>query len=328
MFVERLWVGPVLVRVAKLVGCDHALTLCSVAIEPAHAREALRQIMEYWPGERRCDAVWFGPLTGANDTAQNVREASSAVPHARIIREVELGCHTTFHLPATFEEFVSSLNKRQRQNYRRDNNLLARSFKIETDVITDPAVALEEFERFCGMHERQWRAEGKLGHFGDWPGATEFNRELVREQAKLSRVRFYRLLADGQVISCQYGFRFGQSLTWRLPARPVGAQWDRFGLGRLGLMKMLEAAIGEGVRRVEAGMGHYDYKTQLGGQETPVHSLLVASTRGASPLKIKALAKLSDALHLAYYRAWFLKLSPKLRLPPRPLWRYWIRHRM
>src|SRR5438132_3516373 len=122
------------------------------------------------------------------------------------------------------------------------------------------------------MHDAQWQAEGRLGHFGDWPGAESFNRDLVAELSPLARVRFVRLWANDRVICSQFCFVFGDSCYWRLPARAPEPEWERFSLGRIGLMNMIEAMIGEGVRRVEGGAGHYEYKLQCGGRELPVRS--------------------------------------------------------
>ena len=76
--------------------------------------------------------------------------------------------------------------------------------------------------RKFGTWRRIWlelaRAEKKLGHFGDWPGAGAFNEELVRTLAPLGRVRLVRLWADDLVASYQYCLTFGDRMYWRLPA--------------------------------------------------------------------------------------------------------------
>jgi len=35
----------------------------------------------------------------------------------------------------------------------------------------------------------------------------------------------------------------------------------------------------------------------------------------------------ADLLHLAYYRVWYIRVAPRLRVLSRPLWRSWIRRR-
>ena len=331
MFTERVWIGPIHLRLAKMVGCDFALTMFAPPLCPDVAEAIYRYVVEQLTTVERCDAVWFGPLPGTDagaTAAEALRAACRNLRGVRTFRDAERGPHTVFHLPSSFSGFVDSLNKRQRQNYRRDRNLLDKSFEVRTDVCSAPSEALTEFGRFKEMHERQWRADGKLGHFGDWPGSEAFNRELVSALSEQSRLRIMRLWAGGNVVSYQYGFVFGGCCYWRLPARAPETDWNRFGLGRMGLVTMIEALISEGVNRIEAGAGHYDYKVQLGGMEYSMRSILIIKDRFGARLRSRLFCRTAEWLDLLYYRIWFLKLAPRLRLPRRPLWRTWIRSRL
>lgn len=331
MFIERTWVGPIHLRLGKMVGCDFALTMFAPPIRPEAAETVYRHVIERLTRTDRCDAVWFGPLPGTDigvSSVEALRAACRNLPQVRILKDAERGPHTMFKLPATFGAFAESLNKRQRQNYRRDRNLLAKSFQVRTDVVAGGAEALPEFERFKQMHELQWRAEGKLGHFGDWPCSEAFNRELVCELSKLSRLRITRLWAGEDVVSYQYSFVFGGCCYWRLPARAPQKEWDRFGLGRMGLITMIESLTSEGIEQIEAGAGHYDYKVQLGGIEYPMRSVLVGRNTFAARLRGRLFCRAAQWLDLLYYRIWFLKVAPRLGLPRRPLWRTWVRSRL
>jgi CelD/BcsL family acetyltransferase involved in cellulose biosynthesis len=328
MFRERLWSCGGL-RIAKLVGCDFAMAICSLLVRPRWGSEAAGKILSYWLNEGGSDAVWFGPLSGSDSSVEHVRQACNDLgPAVQLVRDAVMGVHSAFHPAPSFDEFIEGLDKSQKQNYRRDMNRLVRTFRIESDVIVEEGLALKEFEAFQVMHTAQWVAQGKLGHFRDWPGSLDFNRELVREHAALGRFRLYRLLADGNVVSSQYGFCLGDRLCARLPARPAGREWDRFGLGRVGLIKMIESAITEGVRHIEAGCGHYDYKVLLGAKEYPLGSMLISSNRMGSRLRCRGLALASQGLHLLYYRIWFGRIAPKLPLSRRALWKSWIRSRV
>lgn len=328
MFRERLWICGGL-RIAKLVGCDFALAICSLLVRRQWVGEAVGRILSHWLNDGECDAIWFGPLNGSDFSAEHARQGCSRLgPAVRVVRDAMMGVHSIFELAPSFEEFFQRLDKGQKQSYRRDMNRLVRTFKIESDVVTEEGAALREFEAFQAMHTAQWAAQGKLGHFQDWPGGLDFNRDLTREHARLGRLRFYRLLADGKVVSCQYGFCLGDRFCARLPARSAGRDWDRFGLGRVGLLKMIESVIAEGTRYVEAGSGHYDYKVQLSAREYPLGSLLISSTRVGSRLRCRCLVLVSRLLHLLYYRIWFGRIAPKLPLPRRSLWRSWIKTRI
>jgi len=271
-----------------------------------------------------------GTLTESSGCAEEIHRVCRRRPGlAGIVRDTVLAPQTQFTLPESFDDYLAALDKRQRTNYRRDLNQLNRDFKLKMDVIKDPARAEAEFSAFKTMHDLQWQAQGKLGHFGDWPGARSFNWDLIKSLVRKGRLRMVRLLADDQVVSRQLCYRFGDCLYWRLPARVSDQKWDRYGLGRIGLISMIELAIGEGIKTIEAGIGHYDYKVKLGGVEMPLRSILVAANRKSSRLKARLFCRLADILHFFYYRVWFNRLAPRLPfISRRPLWRTWIRSRI
>ena len=150
----------------------------------------------------------------------------------------------------------------------------------------------------------------------------------MRDAVRTGRLRLVRLRVDGKVVSYQLCFAFGDWYYWRLPARVVGEEWDLLGLGRIGLVQLIEVALGEGIRHIEAGAGRYEYKVRHGAEEHLLRSLLVVSTRSGSRLRSSLFARLARALHLFYYRGWFARVAPRLPLPRRPLWRSWIRSRL
>ena len=114
---------------------------------------------------------------------------------------------------------------------------------------------------------------------------------------------------------------------WRLPARLNGEQWDRFALGRVGLMKMIEVAAAEGATAIEAGTGRYEYKEKLNAKTLPLHSVVLCR-RGLAPrLRARLTLAHGDILDFAYYRLWFNRVAPRIGILRRPLWRSWIRRR-
>jgi CelD/BcsL family acetyltransferase involved in cellulose biosynthesis len=324
MFTDRLRLGPVVLRLAKFVGSDSTLAVLNPPIEPRRAvevyAEALRQLLEV----QACDAVAFGPLSGERPHARALRAACRAVPAAHLVRDQLTTVHNVYKLPGDCEEYLRALGKTSRRDYERGWRKLSTNHQAVTETISGGA-ALPAYDEFVRLHTQQWRQCRKLGHFGDWPGATAFNRDLVQALAPLNRAGFHNLRADGDLVSSAYFLRFARHEHWRLSARAVGQQWNRVHLGILVQVRAVDAAIRAGVRHVDDGPGRYDYKTAMGASEYPVGSLLVA--RGASGrLKATVLVRLSDLLHLLYYRIWFGRVAPRLPLPRRSLWVLWTRY--
>jgi CelD/BcsL family acetyltransferase involved in cellulose biosynthesis len=329
MFIEYLWLGLAGLKIAKRVGADFALTMFALPLAPEHAEVAYRKLIEALIKGEECDAVWFGFMPGNDPTTTDLRDACQSLQGAAIVaRDAPAGPHTLFSLPTSFKSYLASLDKRQRQNYRRDINLLNKNFDIRGDIVRDPSQALAAFASFKAMHASQWKVQRKLGHFGDWPDSELFNADLVSAMSRLGRFRLIRLFADQNVVASQYAFVFGDCCYWRLPARAVTDGLDRFGLGRVGLLQLIETMIEEGMRRIEAGVGHYEYKLRLGGEELMVRSILVVADRYGSAVRARLFLAFSYVLHLVYYRIWFGRIAPHLPWAPRPLWRFWVRLRL
>ncbi len=328
VFYEKQWLGPAWLKLAKVVGSDFTMVMINPPVKLDYASEIFSLLFDSVINKEKCDALWVGPVGGQYSALQQLRDTIQRHPGLALLQDSVRSLYTTFLLPDTFDEYVQSLNKRQRGNLRRDLNLINKSFQISQDIIQDETTAFTEFGKFVLMHNKQWEAEGKLGHFNDWPLGEAFNTSLIAAQANQGRLKLVRLLADDKVVSYQLCFVFGKRWYWRLPARLIGPEWNRFALGRIGLIKEIEMAITEGIRYIEAGAGHYDYKVKLGGKEYPLYTILIANSNMICRWRVSLFLKLSSVLHLCYYRIWFNRLAPKLPFKRRPLWKLWIRTRL
>jgi CelD/BcsL family acetyltransferase involved in cellulose biosynthesis len=329
MFISRIWLGPVALRIAKFVSADSTIVVLSPPVHPELAEPCYRFAIGHLLGEAGCDAVSFGPLAGDVDRCEPIRRACGGAGAPGVLScERTVGVHTVFPLPHTFDGYLQSLGKMFRSNLRRNLNGLSKNFGFASRAITDPAKLREHFPAFLLMHTEQWTADRRLGHFGDWPGSLEFSKELVRELAPLGRVSLVCLTASDRPVSYYWNFTYGRRAFWRLPARESGRDWDKFGLGRVGLVMMIEAMIAKGLQSVEGGPGHYEYKLQHGAAEYPLRSVLVARRSPYVRAATRLAAAVSDGFHFVYYRAWRGKVIPRMNLKYRPLWKSWIRTRL
>jgi CelD/BcsL family acetyltransferase involved in cellulose biosynthesis len=327
-FIDRLGLAFGRARVAKLVGSDFTNAMVNPPVEPGRATEACGMAIKQLFEDDRCDVVQIGPVSGAIPQLECIRRSAADIADvARIARDQESGSHTFFELPEGFDAYLQGLSKNQRSNYRRNVNKLNNAFEFEVDVVRDQPALDREFEAFVEMHQAQWKAVNKLGHFGDWPKSLAYTRDLVETLARVDRVRLIRLIADARVVSYYFCFEFDGTYYWRLPARLTGEEWDQFALGRVGLLKMLETAAAEGATGIEAGTGRYEYKEKLNALTFPVHSLTLCGKGFASRCRARIALAVGDLLNLAYYRVWFGRVAPRLGIPLRPLWRSWIRSR-
>lgn len=321
---HRFWVGPLPVRVARLAGTDPHCLVLRAPVASGLLAPLLVVAVRHLLDQEGCDTVSLSPVSDLSDLQAAVR----CLPPDLACREVSDGSHTVFDLPDSFETWLSALPKKRRAQFRRDMSGLAQEFGATSRVTRpDPAA----FVTFAAFHDRQWQALGKGGHFTDWPGSVAFYSDLAaRNDAGF--LRFFDIAGPEGPLATQFAVVANDTCHWRLPARNLDARTERLSIGKVGLITMIRDLIGMGVRRVEAGRGEYDYKLAYGGRQVPVRRVLLTRSGAVAQGRLNLLLGWADAVHFLYYRAWFLKLAPRLRrwtgMPPRPLRQVWLRSRV
>lgn len=322
VYLETFGIGPWKTIVARIVGANIPPRCFNPPVDAACAVDMFAQVYRQLFVSDGCDMLSFGPVS----EDWSARQALFAA--IRIHGEaLEAASTTAVDVRSTFTlsgEFVQKLNsKKTAKHYLRG---LERYGEITTDVISEPADLGESFTAFASQHAAQWRALGKGGHFLSWPRGCEFHQTLVKHQGARGRVRFYRLLAAGQMIACCYAYVFGSMLAWELPSRLVGPEWEKLGLGKAAFIRMCQNAAVEGVLNVDAGLGQYTYKSNLGGVEVPVHTFRVVSSRWSSRTRVAALLIAANVFRILYHKIWYRRIIPRLpHWVSRSQWRYWLR---
>jgi CelD/BcsL family acetyltransferase involved in cellulose biosynthesis len=324
--VQRVWAGPIPVRLARFVGADSTIPVFTPAIGAGYEEPVLRAAIELLLDQAGCDAVSLAPLSGESPVADEAERAAEAAGF-RLVRSDSTGPHSVFRFPASFDEYLGSLSKSQRQNHRRYLRKLAKAHEIEFRTVSGEE-AIAYFDEFLELHADHWNAAGKLGHFGDWPGSEDFNRDLLTRLAAKDQARFYEISAGGRILAIEFSYVLGDRCYWRLPARDPDPELQNLRLGRLSLAEMFRVLIEDGHTMVEAGPGHYDYKVRLGAEEHALRRVVLSRDSVLARGRTELLLRWADLLHLVYYRGWFLKLAPKLGWSGRPLWGPWIRSRI
>jgi CelD/BcsL family acetyltransferase involved in cellulose biosynthesis len=323
--IQRVWAGPVPVRLARFVGGDSTIAVFTPAVAAGYEELVLRAAVERLIDGAACDAVSLSPLSGTSPLAEVAERLAGE--RFRLGRSDSTGPHMLLALPDSFETYLAGINRYSRRDHRRSMRHLNEDYEISFRAVSgDEAVSY--LDRFVDLHTAHWRAEGKLGHFGDWPRSTEFTRDLIARMAPAGRARFYEISGDGRPLAIEQCFVFGDRCHWRLAARDSDPALERFGLGRVGAVELFRTMIDGGQTTIEAGPGHYEYKARLGAHEHAVRRVVIGARSPSSRLRTAVLLGWADLLHLVYYRGWFLKLAPRLPRSRRALWRPWIRSRV
>lgn len=327
-FRERLRLGPVSVQLIRLLGCDHSTTTCGVVIAAEQIDSVIAAYCEWLLQDPSWNMVQWSPLAGYFPHRERIAAALGRYPLMWSVQDSEGdGPHVIWRLPPSFEEFLGGLSKKERSNIKIGRKRLA-----EGRLVGNSAGTSEELSRwfpiFIEQHQKQWRAEGKLGHFADWPGAESFHRELAATMSAQNRLWLLRLDVADHPVGFQYNYRFGRRIHWLLGSRDVDLKWDALGSGRTLHAETIEKAIADGYTEIDGLRGMYEYKLRLGGKALGLQSITLIRQGGGSALKVRLARLLARMLDLLYYRIWFSRIAPKLPLPRRGLWKVWIRSRI
>jgi CelD/BcsL family acetyltransferase involved in cellulose biosynthesis len=328
LYIDTLGFWPFQFKVVRLVGANIPPKVFDPPMDAAWAEAMFKHILDQLFEQDRCDLLSFGPVSELHESSVKLKGASAAKTHLVGPAHAVLdGVHSVFWLPRSMEEYFESLSKNERKNRRKyELRTLRKEHEVRVEVLQNSPEVEAEYAQFAAQHAAQWKFEGKPGHFGSWPEAGAYNEALVKSLAPFGRVRFLRILADGEIICRQYIFAFGESYVWELPARSVGPHWERFSLGPTGIVTMIEAAIREGKTRIEGGLAHYDYKVRLGAREHAVSRVRVVARRTMSRLRMLLFGGFQLLLLYGYHKIWYARIRP--RFFPRwhaPQWTLWVR---
>lgn len=326
--VETFWLGPFPIRLARVAGMDHNYAILGFPLQPGWSSEALELVFDDLFQRRACNGISLSPVSDAADGLAAVRAAAERAERCLVLDEARRQ-HTVMYLPETFEDYLASLSKSRRREYRRDLARLSENRSLGLRV-SEPATVRGMMDTFIEMHTAQWAAAGRGGHFGDWRGSAAFYADLVERLAPSGHAFLGEHCADDVPLSSQLAFRRGERCYWRLIARTVDPALVPLGTGRVGMVERVRLMIEQGARIIEAGAGEYDYKLSYGGQLVSLRQLVVGKSR--KDFRLRLLLAWAGLLDLVYYRIWFKRLAPRLRhltgAKPRPLWRAWIRTRL
>lgn len=319
LYIVTLGFGPFRFRVARLIGANIPPKVFDPPVPEWCAQEVIGQVIDQLFEKDACDLLSLGPISELQPVVKRVETACSQ--RANLVQQANIvkGVYSVFHVPASMEDYYASLSKNERKNRRKyELRLLAKEFETRVDVVSDEPAIAHEFERFAEQHRQQWAAERKTGHFGAWPRALDYNRALVRAQGKKGRLRFIRIIANGEVIANQYTFAFGNRYYWELPSRAVDHKWERFSLGPTGIVTMIDQAIKEGITTVEGGLAHYDYKIRLGAKEHNTLTFRIVGDGFLSRVRFALHSFIRACWSYGYNKLWYRRVMPKL---PQAFWR-------
>lgn len=168
-------------------------------------------------------------------------------------------------LPGDWEEYVSSLGKKDRHELRRKLRKLPQAGEVELEVLESPAEMDSALDDFLRMH-RESRAD-KANFMTDQ--MEGFFRRMVCALAAEGVAEMTFLKLAGVRVACLLCFKAGDEyLLYNSGYEP---SYAGFSVGLLSKALALRRAIERGYRRFDFLRGHEHYKYDLGAKDVKVY---------------------------------------------------------
>jgi hypothetical protein len=325
MYIDSVGCWPFRIRVARLIGTtDGPTKVFDPPVKTDVAPLAVKTVVDILIKERMCDLVGFGPVRSRYPGIADLIPLLRSEPYRVQIRPS--GTLTFFDLSQQPEDYLAILGGNEQKKRRYEFRYLARHGAKET-LVVGPGPEIEaEFREFARMHADNWESKGRLGHFKSWPKALEYHLALAKCLSALNRLRLFKIEVGQDTLSCDYGYIFGHSFFWELPARSLDKKWTKISLGSCALISMLRRVVQERITCLFAGVGRYEYKTRLGAEECPVVTVRIYPKKWSVRASVAVFYGGVSLFELLYFKIWYMRIQPRLpRFFRWPIWKLWSR---
>lgn len=327
-FLEHFGVGFASMNFLKIIGGDSLPITFSIPLNPRKLDLILVRLFDYLRKNHKWDVIYLGAISGkyiyCDDLIQAIHESSQEKYKTRIKRDE---VQTYFDVQPNWDDQVKTLSSRQRTKTKRVfKEIQSNSINLSSRFSAESEITIS-YEQFVNMHQERWQSIGMPGHFLDWPLSYEFHKTLISNDLE-KRVRLLEIYFDNDLIGYDYLFKFGNTYYWYLTARAKYENDTRIDFHRISFREKVIQSINENVKFIDGGRGYYEYKLVMGGRLETVKSVFIENNGLFKKLKIFVFYFLIAINNLIYSKIWRRRLSHKLRIKPKSLWRFWVRTHM
>lgn len=326
LFCERLSAGPLSVDAVRMVGTDFMPVSMALPVRDGCVHDVIDTLIGEINAVWRWDILHLGALSGGYAALPSLVHAfQSRLGDDYLCQLKEADVQTYFPVAGDWDKQLASLSSKQRANIRRAFRETDRQgVRIGSRLASGDTLSAM-FDGFVAMHQKHWRGMGNAGHFGAWPSAEEFHREIAGIQLGRDRLRLIEIDFDGLPAGYEYIYRFDDSYCWFLNARSEFRDNKRIDFKWISYRIRMECALNDGVKTIDGLRGFYDYKILLGGEVLPTHHLYVYSRRFPSIVTLTLFRMLATLIDIVYHKIWRRRVVPRLGCRVGSFWKFWIR---
>ncbi len=155
-------------------------------------------------------------------------------------------------LPASWDDYLSTLSSTRRQTFRRKERKLAREHDVE--LVEYGAERFDEgWEHLLRLHGLRWEDGSAFQGAG-----VDLHRAFAKRLADLGKLWLFTLNVDGVPAAAWYGFAWDRTVYFYQAGRDP--EWERKSVGIILMNMMIRRAIEQGYTRFDFMRGEENYK--------------------------------------------------------------------
>jgi len=182
-------------------------------------------------------------------------------------------------LPATWEEYLSSLSRKTRMNVRRYARLLEKEFDTSYTVVAKPEEVGPALNALFSLHGKRWRRQGLPGVLVS-KRRRRFHRELALALLERGWLRLHCLHLGDRPSAALLTYCHGNRHFYYIGG--FDPDLDRYSVGTVLLSQCIRSAIEEEAHQFDFLRGAERYKYRMGARDVSYLTLRVTQPKARS----------------------------------------------
>lgn len=257
-------------RIMEFVGCFDVSDYLDIIADRAHVEEVCVAVMDTLAGgEIEWDVLSLCNIPEASPT-HALLAALAGERGYNVALEVEDVCPIVT-LPASWEEYLATLNGKDRREVRRKIRKAGRTARVDWQLLRTPDEIDEHLDIFFDLHQK---SHPDKAEFMDSEMKTFF-RAMSRTLAEREWLELALLRFDGIAVAVTLSFDYDNEILLYNSGYEAEGYYASLSPGWILTAFHLESAIERGKRRFDFLRGDEDYKYRFGGKDTSVYRLTI-----------------------------------------------------
>jgi len=257
-------------RIMEFVGCFDVSDYLDIIADREYVEEVCRAVMDTLAGgEIDWDVLSLCNIPEASPTRTLLAELAEEQGYD-VTLEVEDVCPIVT-LPASWEEYLATLNGKDRREVRRKIRKAGRTARVDWQLLCTPAEVDEHLDIFFDLHQK---SHPDKADFMD-AEMKSFFRAMSSTLAEREWLELALLQFDGVPVAATLSFDYNDEILLYNSGYEAQGYYASLSPGWILTAFHVESAIERGKRRFDFLRGDEDYKYRFGGRDTLVYRLTV-----------------------------------------------------